>query len=99
MGVYSRERLVSVLFPVFAKHNIKSATLFGSYAKNMADEHSDVDLMVDSGLRGLAFYGLLEDISEALTVPVDLLDRSQIEPGSPVDKEIQKTGVRIYECA
>ena len=97
--IYTREGLISALLPVFAKHEIKSATLFGSYAKNTADKHSDVDLVVDSGLRGLAFYGLLEDISETLSIPVDLLDISQIEPDSAVAREIQKTGVCIYECA
>ncbi len=95
-GVYSIDRLKQQLCPVFRRHGVKSAVLFGSYAKGSAGRWSDVDLLVDSGLRGLAFYGLLEDVSSALTVPVDLIDVRQIEKGSEIDREIQKSGVRIF---
>lgn len=33
---------------------------------------------MDSGLRGLAFFGLLEDVAFAIDAPVDSLDASQI---------------------
>ena len=58
---------------------------------------SDIDILVDSGLRGLAFFGLLEGITSTLDVPVDLIDVSQIEKGSHIEMEIQQTGVPIYE--
>ena len=35
----------------------------GTSAKGVATAKSDIDLLVDSGLRGLAFFGLLEDVS------------------------------------
>ena len=84
------------LIPIFGRYNIKCAILFGSYAKGTATERSDVDIYVDSGLRGLKFFGLLEDVTEALDRPVDLIDKSQIEKGSKVMSEIKKTGVMIY---
>ena len=84
------------LTPIFGRYNIKRAILFGSYAKGTATERSDVDIYVDSGLRGLKFFGLLEDVTEALDKPVDLIDKSQIERGSRVMAEIKKTGVLIY---
>ena len=65
-------------------------------AKGTATEHSDVDLLVDSGLRGLKFFGLLESVTCALNLPVDLLDVTQIEHGSKVEHEIQNSGVAIY---
>ena len=70
--------------------------LFRSYAKGDATEHSDVDILVDSGLRGLAFYGLLESVVSALELPVDLIDVTQVEKNSPVDHEIRKSGVPIF---
>lgn len=70
--------------------------LFGSYAKGLAAENSDVDILVDSGLKGLAFFGLLEDVVTALDKNVDMLDSSQVIPDSLVDKEISKSGVLIY---
>lgn len=94
--VYTPERIQEVLSPVLRRHNVKRAVLFGSYAKGNAGLTSDVDLLVDSGLHGLSFFGLLEDIVTALGKAVDLLDVSQIEPGSEIDQEILRTGVLIY---
>lgn len=52
--------------------------------------------MVDSGLKGLQFFGLLEDVVVTLGKEVDLLDVSQIEADSAIEKEIKKTGMVIY---
>ena len=73
------------------------AVLFGSYSKGTAVPNSDVDLLVDSGLRGLRFVGLLGDVQEAVGKDVDLFDVTHIVPGSVIDREIQSTGVVLYE--
>ncbi|MBR5682913.1 MAG: nucleotidyltransferase domain-containing protein [Ruminococcus sp.] len=93
---YTIDQIQSILSPIFSGYQIRKAVLFGSYAKGTAEEKSDIDLLVDSGLKGLAFYGLLEDVVSALGKEVDLLDISQIDPNSEVDNEIAKTGVIIY---
>ena len=95
--VYTIPELKTILSPVFAEHGVKRAVLFGSYAKGSATPRSDVDLVVDSGLRGLAFFGLLESVATALDTPVDLIDVSQIERGSRIDKEVEQSGVKIFE--
>ena len=103
--VYTIPELKTILSPVFAEHGVKRAVLFGSYAKGTAQPasdvdltpRSDVDLVVDSGLRGLAFFGLLESVATALDTPVDLIDVSQIERGSRIDKEVAQSGVKIFE--
>lgn len=95
--IYTPLQIQMILQPVFADHNIKKAILFGSYAKGSAKEQSDVDILVDSGLRGLAFFGLLEDVVTSLGKNVDLLDVSQLTPDSQVGEEIKKSGVVIYE--
>lgn len=95
-AIYTVNDIKRILQPVFKKHNIKKAVLFGSYAKGEADVKSDIDIMVDSNLRGLAFYGLLEDVVNAVGLQVDLLDRRQIIPASRIQAEIKNTGVVIY---
>ena len=95
--VYTIPELKTILSPVFAEHGVKRAVLFGSYAKGVATPRSDVDLVVDSGLRGLAFFGLLESVATALDTPVDLIDVSQIERGSRIDMEVAQCGVKIFE--
>ncbi|MDE6406179.1 MAG: nucleotidyltransferase domain-containing protein [Lachnospiraceae bacterium] len=94
--IYTSLQIQTILQPVFADHKIKKAILFGSYAKGKAKKNSDVDILVDSGLRGLSFFGLLEDIVTALGKNVDLLDVSQLTSDSLVGEEIKKNGVVIY---
>lgn len=95
--VYTVEQLKHVLVPIFQKNNVRKAILFGSYSKGLATIHSDVDLLVDSGLRGLEFFGLMDDVCESLECDVDLIDTYDVIPNSRVDREIRDTGVVIYE--
>ena len=96
-GIYTPLQIQKILQPIFLEYHVKKAILFGSYAKGMAKEQSDIDILVDSGLSGLAFWGLLEDVVTSLGKPVDLLDMSQLTPNSLVDEEIKSSGVVIYE--
>ena len=95
--IYTIEQIKNCLIPVFAQYPVKKAVLFGSYVKGQASEKSDIDILVDSGLRGLSFYGLLEDVVTQLDKPVDLLDVSKLAKGSKLQNEIQKEGIVIYE--
>ena len=72
--------------------------MFGSYGKGKATIKSDVDPMVDSGLKGLRFVGLIEAVRRALGgTEIDMFDVTHIEKGSVIDREIERTGVKIYE--
>ena len=66
-------------------------------AKGLATEKSDLDLLVDSRLRGLKFVGFMDAVRRAVGMPVDILDVTHIEKGSKIDREITSTGVTIYE--
>ena len=95
--VFTIDELKTLLFPVFQGYNVKRAVLFGSYGKGVATPKSDVDLVVDSGLKGLRFVGLIGDIKESLYgKDVDVFDITHIDTGSLVDREIRNTGVEIY---
>ena len=94
--IYTTQQIKSILQPVFMNHNVRKAVLFGSYAKGTAKKNSDVDIMVDSGLKGLKFFGLLEDVTTSLDKNVDLIDITQVQNGSAVDNEISGNGVLIY---
>ena len=94
--IYDIAEIQRCLAPVFRENGVRRAVLFGSYAKGKACPKSDVDILVDSGLRGLAFVGLMGHVRDALQKEVDLLDTFYVQPGSRVDKEIRETGVQIY---
>ena len=97
MAAYTLTQLKALVEPVARRHGAQKVSVFGSYARGQATEKSDVDLLVDSGLRGLSFFGLLESVCSALGCDVDLIDVTQVEKGSPVAREIDQSGVPIYE--
>lgn len=98
MSIYHVDDIREKLRPVFAAEPIYQAILFGSYAKGIATENSDVDIVIDSRgeLRGLSFYGVLDDIVETLGKSVDLIELSEIRPGAPILKDVSQ-GVVLYE--
>ena len=94
--VFTVDEIKSVLLPLFVKNNIKSAVLFGSYAKNLANGNSDVDLLVDSNLKGFAFVAFCDSVSQTLGKDVDVFDTTHIVHNSKIQYEIARTGLRIY---
>ena len=99
--VFTTGEIKEKLLPIFNNTPIERAILFGSYAKGNPTQLSDVDILIDSKgkIRGIDFFGVLEDITEALGVPVDLFEASQIIDGGRAQSEIAETGVVIYERA
>ena len=94
--VYDVTEIKRRLEPVFRANGVKSAVLFGSYATGNAAVSSDIDIMVDSGLRGLDFVGLIEYVREALDKNVDLIDIHYVDRDSPIEKVVNTTGIPIY---
>ena len=87
------------LEPIFIKHGIVRAIVFGSYAKGTATEKSDIDLVIDSNgyLDVINFFTAQYELSKMLTVKSDIYELMEIKEGSALQNEIQKHGVVIYE--
>ena len=81
---------------VFSRYAIHFCYLFGSYAKEVATPTSDVDLLISSDVRGLKFYGLVEELRTTLHKKVDALDINQLNDNLDLTKEILKDGIKIY---
>ena len=68
------------------------AVVFGSYARGVADAWSDLDLavVIDTGLPKLERSRLLEDLHDAVPVPLDLLiyTPSEFERGSAAGLDV-----------
>jgi len=98
-GIYTINEIREKLLPVFDLTPVESAIVFGSYAKGNPTQNSDVDILIDSKgkIRGIDFFGILEDIVETLGIPVDLIEASQLIDGGRAQREIAETGVLIYE--
>ncbi len=97
--VYQVNEIKAKLYPIFKGAPIYRVILFGSYANGTADEQSDIDLLIESRgeLRGLRFYGFLEDVVTTLGKSVDLIEASEIREGAAILDDINHQGVILYE--
>ena len=98
---YTAEEIKNILSPIFDITPVEKAILFGSHARGNPTQLSDVDILIDSKgkIKGINFFGVLEDVSDALGVPVNLIEASQIIEGGRIQSEIAKKGIVIYEKA
>lgn len=94
---YTTEELRVILKKVFVKNGIKKATVFGSYATGRAKYGSDIDMCVDTDLRGLDFIAFIEEIRRVIKIDPDVVRASEVVEGDRLDREIKKDGVVIYE--
>lgn len=70
--------------------------LFGSYAKEKATESSDIDLLVSTSITGMEFFGLIEELRQALKKKVEVITLSSLEDNQELLHEILKDGIKIY---
>lgn len=97
--IYTIDEIKNLLEDVFRKYDVKSVTLFGSYARGEQVDKSDIDLVIDSDgkLINLSFYGLLEDVVQRLNKNIDMFEISEIRKPSSIWDKISSEGVVIYE--
>ncbi len=95
-GILALDEIKNICINVFSKYPVEYCYLFGSYAKGKAKATSDVDLLVCTTLSGLNFYGLVEELREALKKKVDVLDQKQLIDNFELTNEILKDGIKIY---
>ncbi len=95
-GVLEIEDIRKKCAAIFEKQDVHFCYLFGSYAKGRAKPASDVDLLISANIKGLKFYGLVEEIRNALHKRVDVLDISQLKDNLELTQEILKEGIKIY---
>ena len=97
--IYTINDIKKLLNEVLRDTDVNKATLFGSYAKKTPTKTSDIDILIDSNgkLKGLKFFAIIEMIREKFDKDVDVIEKSEIDKGSRIEKEIEKTGVVVYE--
>ena len=95
-GIIEIEDIQQKCKKVFERYDINFCYLFGSYAKCKAKPTSDVDLLISANVKGLKYYGLVEEIRTTLHKNVDVLDINQLKDNLELTKEILKDGIKIY---
>ncbi len=90
------ENIKQTIYPIFKKHNIKRAGLFGSFVKGVDTESSDIDILVEfvSDLSLLEFVRIKLDLEDNLNRSVDLVEYRAIKPR--LKDRILSEELRIY---
>lgn len=96
-GILSIDSIKEIVSNVLSSFDVDYCYLFGSYAKNRAGENSDVDLLISTKITGMAFFGLAEELREALHKRIDLLNIEQLNNNQELLNEILKDGIKIYD--
>lgn len=97
--IYSIDEIKEMLKDILSNTDVEKVILFGSYSKNVATKNSDIDFLIDSKgkLKGLNFFAIIDMIKEKFDKDVDVIEISEINKNSKIEKEITKTGVVVYE--
>lgn len=97
--IYSVEDIKNMINEILKNTEVEKAILFGSYAKNKPTKNSDIDILIDSKgkVKGLKFFAIVDKIREKFDKDVDVIEKIEIDKNSKIEKEIEKTGVVIYE--
>ena len=82
MGMLTIDEIKKAVTKIGKKYGIKTAYLFGSYARGEANNNSDVDIIIDKGeIRGLQLSGFRLDLIDELGgVDVDVLTTGSVRP-------------------
>ena len=95
--VLTRDQLTEAIRTLLKKYHAESAILFGSYARQEADEVSDVDVVIIGGpmFEPTDVFCLAEDLHRATEKAVDVYELREIDQGSDFYRTILREGVRI----
>ena len=95
-AVLSFDLIKNAVSSVCQKYDVSAAYLFGSYAKSKARSDSDIDLMIVSGIEGIEYYQLLNELETKLKKKIDLLRLETAIQNVKLMNEILKDGIKIY---
>lgn len=78
MGIHE---ITDKIRPVLLEYGVSKAGIFGSYARSMADESSDVDIVVQLGrpMSLLQFSALRNALEDLLKKRVDLVEYTALK--------------------
>ena len=97
--IYTIDEIKNNLNKLLDGTDVLKVILFGSYAKNIATNDSDLDLVIDTDgkLMGFKFFSLITKIEELFGKNVDAFEVSELIKDGEIEKEIDRTGVVVYE--
>ncbi len=96
--MYLDEKRKKTIIETLRKHNVKSASIFGSYARGDANYSSDIDILVKPAKKSLfELAGIKIDLEEKLGCKVDINTYNGLNYSTRkgLKEEVLKDQVRI----
>ena len=92
-----QEELYCIIKGLLQKYNAQYALLFGSYARNEADEDSDIDIVVFGGeqFKKTNIFAFAEDLRSLTGKEVDAFEICEITKGTTFYQNVLREGVKI----
>lgn len=96
-NVLTRDKILSVVLPLLKKYLAEKAILLGSYARNEADGHSDIDLLIigSEHFDPTNIFCIADELYHSFGKAVDVYDISEINNGSDLYNTIFFEGIEI----
>ena len=82
-GLLTTDQIRSWVIPLLEKYGMRSASLFGSCARDEADVSSDIDILLvgNPGFKPLNVFGVAEDLHQLSGKKVDVFGLSELDAG------------------
>lgn len=95
--IFTITDIKALVKPIAEKYNVDEIYLFGSYARNEANQNSDLDFLVFGGrnFKLTLIFSLAEELRAILNKNVDVFEINEINQDSEFYKTIMKERLRV----
>ena len=95
--VFTITDIKALVKPIAEKYNVDEIYLFGSYARDEADQNSDLDFLVFGGqnFKLTMIFSLAEELRAILNKKLDVFEINEINRDSEFYKTIMKERLRV----
>lgn len=95
--IFTITDIKALVKPIAEKYNVDEIYLFGSYARNEANQNSDLDFVVFGGrnFKLTMIFSLAEELRAILNKNVDVFEINEINQDSEFYKTIMKERLRV----
>lgn len=93
----SRTKVENFIKKLICKYNAEYAILFGSYARDEADENSDIDVIVFGGndFRATDIFAFGEELRELSQKNADVFEIRELDKDTEFYRSVMREGVRV----
>ena len=95
--IFTITDIKALVKPIAEKYNVDEIYLFGSYARNEANQNSDLDFLVFGGqnFKLTLIFSLAEELRAILNKKVDVFEINEINQDSEFYRTIMKERLRV----